>query len=96
VQDIGNVGHILTIDVAPTARRQGIGMRLMAAAETRIRQQACEAIYLETAVDNAAGIAFYKRLGYSVLSTIPRYYNHRLDALVMGKKLRASPPLATE
>ena len=80
-------GHIITIDVRSTARRAGVGGTLMDAAETRLQESGCAAVYLETAVNNEAAIAFYKRRGYFVLSTVPRYYDGKLDALVMGKKL---------
>ena len=50
----------------------------------------CKAVLLETAVDNAAALGFYKRHGYAVLETIPRYYLDSVDALVMGKHLTKS------
>ncbi len=82
-----NAGHIITLDVRTSARRAGVGTILMDAAESRLQQVGCTAVYLETAVNNDAAIAFYKRRGYFVLSTIPRYYDGKVDALVMGKKL---------
>jgi ribosomal-protein-alanine N-acetyltransferase len=84
------VGHIVTIDVLAEARRAGLGSRLMAECEARLRAAGCQAVYLETAVDNAAALRFYKRLHYTVLKTIPRYYLDSIDALLMGKKLTDS------
>lgn len=81
------VGHIVTIDVVPEARRGGLGSGLIEEAEQRLRAQGCSAIYLETAVDNAAALRFYKRHGYTVLKTIPRYYLNSIDALLMGKRI---------
>jgi ribosomal-protein-alanine N-acetyltransferase len=81
------LGHIVTIDVIPEARRGGVGSLLMEEAEARLRALGCNSIYLETAVDNAAALRFYKRHGYSVLKTIPRYYLDSLDALLMSKPL---------
>jgi ribosomal-protein-alanine N-acetyltransferase len=83
-------GHIITIDVLPSARRTGLGARLMTLAEERLHSAGCRLVYLETAVDNATALAFYKRLGYSVVSTIPRYYLDSVDALVMMKRLDLS------
>jgi ribosomal protein S18 acetylase RimI-like enzyme len=80
-------GHVITIDVLPEARRSGLGSRLMAAAEERLRFLGCSGVFLETAVDNAAALAFYKRHGYSVVHTIPRYYLDSVDALVLAKDL---------
>jgi len=82
-------GHVITIDVLPEERRSGLGSRLMAAAEERLRALGCSVVILETAVDNAAAIAFYKRHGYTVIQTIPRYYLDSIDALVLSKDLTA-------
>jgi [ribosomal protein S18]-alanine N-acetyltransferase len=80
-------GHVITIDVLPDERRSGLGSRLMAAAEDRLRSLGCSTVILETAVDNAAAIAFYKRHGYSVIHVLPRYYLDSIDALVLAKEL---------
>jgi len=81
------VGHILTIDVPPSSRRFGIGSKLLATTEDRLRSAACHSVVLETAVDNAAALAFYKRHQYSVVKTIPRYYSNGVDAFVLEKEL---------
>jgi ribosomal-protein-alanine N-acetyltransferase len=78
------VGRIITIDVHPEQRRAGLGSLLMRSAEERLQ---AGKVVLEVAVDNAAAIAFYKRHGYSVIGTIPRYYLGSLDALRMEKVL---------
>jgi [ribosomal protein S18]-alanine N-acetyltransferase len=81
------LGHVVTIDVNPRFRREGVGTLLMQAAEQRLHSEGCHAIFLETAVDNSSAISFYKRLGYSILRTLPRYYMGDLDAFLMGKSL---------
>jgi [ribosomal protein S18]-alanine N-acetyltransferase len=81
--------HIITIDVHPDERRSGLGTRLMTEVEAQLRDNGCEAVLLEVAVDNFAAISFYKRHGYSVLKTIPRYYKNSLDALLMAKELKS-------
>jgi len=83
------VGHILTIDVPPASRRLGIGSKLLSEAEDRLRAAACHSVVLETAVDNSAALAFYKRHHYSVVKTIPRYYSNGLDAFVLEKDLHS-------
>jgi ribosomal-protein-alanine N-acetyltransferase len=83
----GGVGHILTIDVPPASRRLGIGSKLLATAEERLRAAPCHGVVLETAVDNSAALAFYKRHQYSVVKTIPRYYSNGVDAFVLEKEL---------
>jgi len=80
-------GHIITIDVIAAARRSGVGSRLLQAAEDRLRQSHCKSVELETAVDNVSALSFYKRHGYSVVRTSPRYYSNGVDALVLQKDL---------
>ena len=81
------VGHIITLDVRAEARRSGLGSKLMSAAEERLRALGCASVLLEVVVSNAAAIAFYHRQGYATLATIPKYYNGKTDALLLGKKL---------
>lgn len=85
----GPTGHIITIDVIPTARRSGLGSLLLRAAENRLHAAGSLAVGLEAAVDNVAALSFYKRHGYSVVKTWPRYYSNGVDALVLKKQLEA-------
>jgi len=78
-------GHIITIDVIAVARRSGVGSLLLRAAEDRLRLAHCKSVELETAVDNISALSFYKRHGYSVIGTSPRYYSNGVDALVLQK-----------
>ena len=80
-------GHIITIDVLSGARRSGVGSLLLQGAEDRLRVARCRTVELETAVDNLSALAFYKRQGYSVIKTFPRYYSNGVDALVLHKDL---------
>jgi [ribosomal protein S18]-alanine N-acetyltransferase len=78
------VGHIATIDVAPEARRRGLGTLLMQAAETRLTDLGVRKIRLETATSNLARRLFEK-LGYKRAGKIERYYQDGSDAWVMEK-----------
>lgn len=86
----GSIGHIVTIDVIPSARRFGVGSLLLEAAEEKLQAAGSHAVGLETAVDNTPALAFYKRHGYSVIRTWPRYYSNGVDALVLKKILARS------
>jgi [ribosomal protein S18]-alanine N-acetyltransferase len=83
-------GHIITIDVVAAARRSGVGSLLLRAAEDRLRAAGNRSVGLETAVDNVSALSFYKRHGYSVIRTVPRYYSNGVDALVLQKDLGQS------
>ena len=87
-------GHIITIDVGGEARRIGIGSALLNAAEERFRLWNCQQARLETAVDNASALSFYKKHGYSVTKIVPRYYSNGVDALILEKDL-ISPSTST-
>lgn len=80
-------GHIITIDVRAEARRHRIGSALLDSAEQQFRSWKCDVIRLETAVDNVSALSFYKRHGYNVIRTVPRYYSNGLDALLLEKDL---------
>jgi ribosomal-protein-alanine N-acetyltransferase len=81
------IGHIITIDVRAEARRHRVGSALLDAAEVRLHSAKCQLVRLETAVDNASALSFYKRRGYNVIQTIPHYYSSGVDALMLEKDL---------
>jgi ribosomal-protein-alanine N-acetyltransferase len=83
-------GHIITIDVVAEARRAGVGSALLRAAEEQLLRAGAAAVALETPVNNAAAIRFYKQKGYFVEKTVAGYYSNQMDALVMTKELAGS------
>lgn len=84
----GGFGHILTIDVDPDFRQHGVGTQLLLAAHDRLAREGCHTVFLETAVNNLAAIAFYKRHDYSVVRTLPQYYQATgVDAFLLSTKL---------
>lgn len=89
-----SVGHIITIDVLVEYRRFGLGSSLLASAEERLRAAGCRNIRLEAAVNNVSAIAFYKRQGYDIVGTIPRYYPGGLNAFVLQKDLQPTQKTA--
>ena len=86
-RDRRGFGHIITIDVDPKQQRKRVGTALMKSVEERLKEAGCNSVFLETAVDNLKALSFYKRHGYSVLRTLPRYYLNSVDGLLMGKKM---------
>jgi ribosomal-protein-alanine N-acetyltransferase len=81
--------RIITIDVSPTLRQQGIGAALMQAAEDHLRNESVMRVRLEVSVENAAAQRFYRRFGYALVGKIPRYYLGSIDALSLQKDLSA-------
>jgi ribosomal-protein-alanine N-acetyltransferase len=81
------VGHIITIDILPFTRRLGIASALLRSAEDRLRAADCRIVRLESAIDNAGALAFYRRHQYEVVKTLHGYYSTGLDALALEKNL---------
>lgn len=81
------LAHIITLDIAESHRRRGIGSELLREAETNLAARGVRAILLETATNNEAAIAFWKRHGYRIEAVLKRYYLGRLDAYEMRKFL---------
>jgi ribosomal protein S18 acetylase RimI-like enzyme len=79
------LAHILTLDVAETHRRQGLGTQLLARSEQQLASRGMGEIVLETGIANEAGVAFWRRHGYRIEAVLKRYYLGRLDAYQMRK-----------
>ncbi|MFZ0335166.1 MAG: N-acetyltransferase [Candidatus Acidiferrales bacterium] len=80
-------GHIVTIDVLEVYRRTGVGSALLRHAEEQMEQRGVDEVWLETATNNEAAIAFWKKHGYRSHGRLPNYYPDGLDALAMSKTL---------
>lgn len=80
-------GRIITIDVLPEFRRLHLGTLLIKEAESRLRAAGATEILLETAVNNAAGVAFWQKHGYRVEGILKNYYPAGLSAYAMIKSL---------
>ena len=83
-------GRVYSVVVAPTARGQGLGDRLMAAAERATRDCGRGRLRLEVRTDNVAARALYARRGYVPVATLKNYYEDGADGLRLEKSLRVS------
>jgi [ribosomal protein S18]-alanine N-acetyltransferase len=81
------LAHIITLDVAETHRKQGVGSRLLREMEEHFAFHEIQSVLLETAVDNESGIAFWQHHGYRIEAVVKRYYLGRIDAYEMRKRL---------
>jgi ribosomal-protein-alanine N-acetyltransferase len=89
----GPEAELLTLAVAPDARRRGTGTALVIAFEAAAIARGAEEAFLEVAAGNAPARALYARLGYRERGR-RRGYSARPgaapdDALVLGKPLAA-------
>lgn len=82
--------HLVLLCVQPALRQCGIGRRLMDWLLQSARVAGIESIALELRADNAAALAFYRRLGYAETQLVPAYYDGRVPAQRMSLRLRAA------
>jgi ribosomal-protein-alanine N-acetyltransferase len=83
-------GEILTVAVARSHRRRGIGWLLMDAVLRRLHSDRAQSLFLEVDETNSAAIALYRRLGFHEVGQRPAYYSGsagRTGALVMRRDL---------
>jgi ribosomal-protein-alanine N-acetyltransferase len=82
--------EILTLAVAPRARRQGVGAALVDAAGAAALLRGAASMHLEVAEANAPARALYKKLGYAEAGRRDAYYEGEggsVDALVLKRNL---------
>lgn len=73
----GRRGLIYHLAVGPAHRRRGLGRRLMAEIEERLRRQGCLKCYLLVAREGEDALAFYQALEWQPM-----------DVTLMGKELQ--------
>ena len=80
-------GRLYSLVVAPDARGQGLGDRLMATAERHARAAGRTRLRLEVRLENAAARALYARRGYVEVSQLAGYYEDGAPGLRLEKTL---------
>lgn len=65
IEQRGLMAEIDELFVLPEARSQGLGGRLLAAAEAALTARGCVRVQLQLGAANAPGRAFYERRGYT-------------------------------
>lgn len=87
IRTVADEAEILTLAVRPSARRQGLGARLVRAASDRASAKGTTRLFLEVAEDNAPARALYRSLGFQAAGRRPRYYQRpegpATDALIL-------------
>jgi ribosomal-protein-alanine N-acetyltransferase len=90
--------EILTLAVAPDARRHGLATSLVREAASHAQQQGAEALFLEVASGNEAARALYAWLGFVEAGRRKGYYTVGRavpeDALVLRANLPLPPARA--
>ncbi len=79
--------YLVTLDVAPGYRRQGLAQRLLEAVERAAQEAGASAAALHVYEGNAAARSLYERCGYVASRVAPAFYGRGLHAWVYRKRL---------
>jgi ribosomal-protein-alanine N-acetyltransferase len=86
--------EILSLGVAATSQRAGIGRRLVQGLIDTAQRKGVQRIFLDVAAGNVAAIALYQTMGFAHMGRRKEYYSHaggeREDALLMVRDLGVS------
>ena len=92
----GDEAELLTLAVAPEARRAGVAASLLDRGEAALAQAGVAEVFLEVAADNVAARALYARAGYAEAGVRRGYYRApdgaAHDALVLRRALASQGP----
>jgi ribosomal-protein-alanine N-acetyltransferase len=93
---VAGEAELLTLAVAPEARRLGLGRKLVARFLYQAQLRGAVRAFLEVKADNAAAVALYESAGFTPAGRRRGYYRSadgtRTDALVLARELAAAPP----
>ncbi len=89
IQKIDPDAEILTLCVAPTAKRSGHGRALIHGVSQILAQYGIARLMLDVAADNAAALGFYDNLGFTRDGLRKAYYHRAetaaIDAILMSR-----------
>ncbi len=84
---VADEAELLTLAVAPEARRRGQGRQLVEEFAALARRRGAGVAFLEVAADNLAATQLYLAQGWRIAGRRPGYYGPKRDALTMRLEL---------
>jgi [ribosomal protein S18]-alanine N-acetyltransferase len=88
---VAGEAEILTVVVSKSARRAGLGHRLVSSVLRHLHHVRAQAVFLEVDEANTAAIGLYRRFGFAEVARRPAYYDAatgKSAALVMRLDLK--------
>ncbi|WP_044872969.1 peptidase C39 family protein [Pseudomonas sp. LFM046] len=85
------LARLHSIATDPRARGNGIGQRLLEAAETSAREHDCAYLRLEVCPDNREAVSLFERNGYTSLGLLPDFFPDHREALRLEKRVAHHP-----
>jgi len=83
---VADQAEIITIGVAPDARRSGIAESMILLMEQELKKQSVVNVFLEVSEVNYPAKKLYEKLGFLVVGKRPKYYDGT-DAIIMSKEI---------
>ncbi len=84
---IADEAEIISIGVAPIARRTGTASALMQIMEHDAKQNGVKTIFLEVDELNIPAISLYQKCGFTNAGIRPHYYDNGHNAIIMKKDI---------
>jgi [ribosomal protein S18]-alanine N-acetyltransferase len=92
---VAGEAELLTLAVAPDARRRGLGRKLLARFLYQARLRGADDAFLEVSAENPPAIALYESAGFVRAGLRRGYYadpdGRRIDAMVLSRALVEAP-----
>ena len=86
-QSVEGEADVMNVAVHPDFRRRGIAEELCLRLVTILNERNVHNLTLEVRASNAAAIALYEKLGFTLVGRRPNYYRHpKEDAHIMRKE----------
>lgn len=82
-----HTSKILMIATTRQHRRKKIGTLLLSHFLQEIRQHSINQIDLEVRTQNTQAIQFYQNHGFTIIESLPKFYQNQEDAFLMRKKV---------
>ena len=83
---VADEAELITIGVAPEARRSGIAAAMLGIMDGELKKSGIKSVFLEVAENNAPARKLYEQNGYIQVGVRPKYYDG-VDAILMKKDL---------
>jgi ribosomal-protein-alanine N-acetyltransferase len=91
VRVLSDAAEILTIGVIPTARKAGLGQRMLTTLLDEAKRRGAEEVFLDVRIDNDDAKRLYEREGFLPMGMRRGYYdNGRTDALTMSLRFEVA------
>ena len=80
-------GHVITVDVTPAYRRQGVAQKLLQETEAIFKRRGVKECRLGVRENNVAALNLYRKIEYPEVCKLGKYYS-KANALYLKKTLQ--------